>query len=118
MLQLINKTSGGIVASNVTKASSLWARTKGLLGTDSFAAGQAMWIVPCKSIHTFFMNYSIDVVFIAESGEVVGVYQDLPPFRASNVFWKAHSVIELPAGTLATIPCSIGDVLEVSEIAD
>lgn len=116
MYQVVNKRNGNVVAGHVAKASTLWERTKGLLGRSSLEPDHGLWIDPCKSIHTFFMQFPIDVVFISHTGEIVGLYQSLLPFTASAVFWSATSVIELPVGTIQSSQCEIGHILEMKEL--
>jgi len=93
-------SSGKVLATHVVVATSLPARMRGLLGRSCFAAGQGLLIQPCKGIHTFFMRFSIDAVFLDRDNRVVAFFQSLVPNRMTPVYRKAHSVLELPAGTL------------------
>jgi hypothetical protein len=93
------------------------ARRKGLLGRDSFAKGSAMVIAPSNAIHTFWMRFAIDVLFVRRDGTVVKVCRSIPPWRMAATLW-AYAVIELPAGTLAADDASVGDVLTVVAVAE
>lgn len=67
------------------------------------APGCGIWISPCSGIHTFFMRFPIDAVFIDRGQRVVRVYERLRPWRLVLLVPGAHSVVELPAGTVAGI---------------
>ena len=78
------------------------ARMRGLLGRKSLEPGQGMLITKTSSIHTAFMAFPIDAVFLDKELRVRAVVPEIPPFRAS---WKrgSRSVLELPAGEAARV---------------
>ena len=94
-------------------ASNLWSRTKGLLGRQNLEADQAMWILRCNSVHTFFMKFTIDLVFVDRDMRVKKTFSRVKPGRIVWPVWGASSVIELSAGFLETNPIHIGDKLNV-----
>jgi uncharacterized membrane protein (UPF0127 family) len=108
--QLQNARNGRLVAETVIPAFEPAARRKGLLGRDSLAEGSAMVIAPTNAIHTFWMRFAIDVLFVRRNGTVVKVARNVPPWRAV-VGWRGYAVIELPAGALAPGDVTVGDVL-------
>lgn len=118
-LRLKNMSRGDVVlAQDVRVAESFFARSKGLLGEKSLPAGRALWIkgtrfVDCNSIHTWFMRFSIDAVFVDHNLVVKAVYKDLNPWRMTMPAMGAASVFELPSGTLETAHVEIGDQLHV-----
>ena len=75
--------------------------------------GTAMWIAPCSGIHTFFMRFAIDVVFVDHRLRIVRVRPGLRPWRLVPLVLGGHSVIELPAGTLAGLRLEGGEALAV-----
>jgi hypothetical protein len=95
-----NRTRGALVADKVELADDYASRQRGLLGRDSLGRGEGLWIVPCPMIHTFFMRFSIDVVFLDRALRAVRVIEDIPPWRLSPWVWRARSVLELPGGSL------------------
>jgi len=115
--ELRNNRTGRSIASEVIAAFEPAARRKGLLGRDSFAKGSAMVIAPSNAIHTFWMRFAIDVLFVRRDGTVVKVCRSIPPWRTAATLW-AYAVIELPAGTLAADDASVGDVLTVVAVAE
>jgi uncharacterized membrane protein (UPF0127 family) len=88
------------------------SRNKGLLGRQSMDADEGLWIVPCPMIHTFFMRFPIDVVFLDRQLKVRRVMEDLKPWRLSPWVFSAHSVLELAGGSLKG-RVTVGDVLEI-----
>ncbi|NEY71017.1 DUF192 domain-containing protein [Bacillus mesophilus] len=77
--------------------------------------GCGLHLKPCQSIHTYFMNYAIDVVFVNKRLEVVGIIESMSPRKTSKVFRSAASVFEFPAGTVSRTNTNIGDVLVIKE---
>ncbi len=98
-----NKTQGSVAAGKIRRCSGLFDRFRGLLGTRDLAPDEACWIVPCNSIHTFGMHYSIDAYFLDKKNQIVSVMENLKPNRISPVIWKAHSVLEFKSGTKRNI---------------
>jgi hypothetical protein len=91
------------------------ARRKGLLGRTCLPPGGGLWIVPCESVHTFFMKFPIDLVYIDRNKKVRKVRSDVPPWRLSACL-SAHSIIELPAGTVRNTQTALGDRLEFTAV--
>jgi hypothetical protein len=89
---LRNARTGQSLAQSVIPAFDSDARRKGLLGRDSFEEGSAMVIAPSNAIHTFFMRFPIDVVFVRRNGVVVKVRRNFQPERAF-VSFRAYAVI-------------------------
>src|SRR5262245_21587505 len=78
---LLNERTGRVVASAVELAESSQARRKGLLGRDSLDPSAALIIAPCSAVHTFFMRFVIDVIFVDRNGRVLKIASDLKPWR-------------------------------------
>ena len=104
-------TSGGrVVCERCEIADNGLSRMRGLLGRDSLASGAGMLISPAPSVHTFFMRFPIDVVFLDRAWTVVKIAAELPPWRTA---WarRAVGVLELPAGAARAAGLRLGDVL-------
>jgi len=108
--ELRNCRTGRLIAQTVICAFESDDRRKGLLGRESFEKGSAMVIAPSNAIHTFFMRFPIDVLFVRRDGVVVKVRRNIPPWRAAAALW-AYAVIELPAGTLEVDDVRVGDAV-------
>lgn len=88
---------GAVVCDRCELADGVWSRTRGLLGRAGLEAGQGMLIRPAGSVHTFFMRFPIDCVFLDEELRVVAVRAAVPPWRAASAR-GAKATLELPAG--------------------
>jgi len=109
-----NLKNGKELANAVTVADRLLKRMKGLLGKSEMSAGEALWIRPCMSIHTFWMRFSIDVVFLNKKNRVVAIIKNLQPNRMTRLYLSAVSVLELPAGILEATDTGVGDEIKIS----
>jgi uncharacterized membrane protein (UPF0127 family) len=94
-------------------AGSYWTRLRGLLGTRPLQAGQGLLIVPGGRIHTHFMSYPIDVLYLDRALHVVGMDHSLPPWRLGGAYRDIRYVLELPAGALQASGTQVGDAIEI-----
>jgi uncharacterized protein len=108
-----NLTKGSILADRAWEASSFWQRFRGLLGRQSLGSGEGLYLHPCSSIHSFFMRFSIDALFIDAEKKVLLALPRMKPWRVSKIVLAAVGVIELPAGTLERTQTMVGDLLEL-----
>ena len=136
MALIRNLTNRAILADHAESAEGLLERMTGLLSRSSLREGEALIFPRCSSIHTCFMRFPIDVLFLkivhgsglraegeAQSPEprapsrlcgiVVKIAAHVQPFR---VAWGrgADTVVELPAGTMLRTATQAGDLLEMS----
>jgi uncharacterized membrane protein (UPF0127 family) len=102
-----------LLLENLELAESFWARGKGLLGRKKIEDNEALWIKPCNNIHTFFMKFRIDCIFIDKKMEIQKIVSDIPSFRLIGPFWKSFSVIETQAGFAEKKKLKTGDQLYV-----
>lgn len=100
-MKIINLTKDTLVADEVTIADNFLSRTKGLLGKNALKENEALVIKPCNAIHTFFMRFSIDAVFLDKQNKVVAIKENLRPFKITPIYPKAFLVIELPIGKIS-----------------
>jgi uncharacterized protein len=98
------------VADPVRAAHTWKARLRGLLATPALAAGQGLWISPCTSVHTFFMRYAIDVIFLDADRRVLH-FATLVPWRLSRWVPKAAGALEMAAGQVQKTGLCVGDRL-------
>ena len=109
-MALVNQRTDEALADRIELAVTRNDRRKGLLGRDVFETSSALIIAPCFSIHTMFMRFDIDAVFVDDDGRAVKVVQGMAPWRIA-VQPFAHAVVELPAGSLRDRPVDVGDRL-------
>ena len=88
-------------------------RMRGLLGRKGLSAAQGLWIEPCNSVHTFFMAFAIDVLYLDRELRVKRTCAELKPWRGSACF-TARSVIELAAGEMQRLGIAEGDQIQWS----
>lgn len=98
---------------HLEEARDFWSRGKGLLGRKTLGADAGLLIRRCNSIHTFFMQFPIDCVFVDRNLKVRAIYHDVRPWRLLLPVWGASSVIELASGTASRVNIKVGDQLHV-----
>jgi uncharacterized membrane protein (UPF0127 family) len=110
-LRVMNRTRGTLLATQLEVAASGKSRRKGLLGRTELASGDGLWIVPCESVHTFFMQFPIDLVYLDRNNRIRKLRSEVGPWRMSACL-SAHSVLELPRGTIRATRAERGDAVE------
>lgn len=95
----------------VDRTSNMFERMKGLLGSPPPATGEGLLIKPCSSIHTFAMQYSIDLIFLDKSWKIIKTIAKLKPWRIATAP-TASMVLELRAGSLEELHLIAGQQLE------
>lgn len=104
----LRREDGKILCESVHVADSLPRRMRGLLGRGALDEGEGMVLRPAWSIHTAFMRFPIDVVFLDHDQVVVRIHEGLKPFRTASCR-GAREVVELPARECARRGLSVGD---------
>jgi uncharacterized membrane protein (UPF0127 family) len=89
--------SGRVVCERCERADTLASRTKGLLGRSGLGPGEGLLISKTASVHTFFMRFPIDVVFLDRKFRVRSISRELAAFRLAGRLGPGH-VLELAAG--------------------
>lgn len=111
--QLVNKTQNRVLTQDLYVASTLFQRTKGLLGHAQLRSDEMLWILRCNSIHTFFMRFAIDCVFLNKQMLVCAIKSNVAPWRLIVPIFKASSVIEMKSGKALELKIELGDQLHV-----
>lgn len=109
-LRVRNETRNTVLATGADIADTSAKRRTGLLKHKSLEPGEGLWIAPCESVHTFFMKFAIDLVYLDKKKQVRKIRHAVPPWRLSACL-AAHSVLELPAGSAAASLTQTGDQL-------
>lgn len=94
---LLNSSTGQLVASTVIPAFDRRSRNEGLLHRSGLPHATALVLAPCSGVHTWFMRFPIDIVFVSRLGRVLGIRRNVPPWRLA-IRLRAFAVIELRAG--------------------
>jgi uncharacterized protein len=112
-LRLTHPRSGRVLAERLRVPRGAFGRGLGLMLRRELPAGEGMWITPCNGIHMFLMRFAIDAVFLDRRLRVVRVCAGLRPWRVVPLVLRAHSVVELPAGTVAGLGLERGEPLSI-----
>ena len=107
---ITNGRTGQVVAEKAVLASSPLMRMKGLLGRASMPPSEAIILRPASSIHTLFMRFALDVLYLDREDRIVKVVPNLVPYRFSAAK-KAHTVLEMTSGATAGMDLQPGDQL-------
>ncbi len=106
----MTRRDGVVVCEECLVAATPFARMRGLLGRRSLPSGEGILLRPAASVHTFFMRFAIDVVFLDDELRVVGIAAHLRPWRAAAQR-GARAVLELPAGECERRGLAVGDCI-------
>jgi uncharacterized protein len=108
----LKRANGEVVVGRCVVAESPAARMKGLLGRSELRPGEGLLLRPASAVHTCFMRFPIDAVFLDEALRVVGISDELRPWRAASRR-GARAVLELPAGESTRRGLEVGDSLHL-----
>jgi hypothetical protein len=114
--EVVNGRTGEVIASRGRMADNFKTRTVGLLGDARLDEDEALIIKPCWSIHTFFMRFPIDVLFLDKQGKLKKVINKMPAWRMA-ASWGAHDTIEMAPGALEGFDLQVGDTIEIRKAA-
>lgn len=103
MSSLYHPASKSVVVSQLRKANSFLGRLKGLMFTRLLPDGTGLVIEPCQQIHTHFMRYPIDAIFVSKEWKVIHVERGFKPWRFSRFYKQSHYVIEVNAGVACAV---------------
>lgn len=108
-IELRNETRGSVLAARCRVADSYFPRLVGLMGAKRIEPGEGLLILPCNSIHTHFMRFPIDVLYVSRENIVIALDEAVAPWRFGRIHRGARYVVELPAGTIAATGTEVGD---------
>ncbi len=112
-MQLVNLINQTVLADKIEVADSFFKRLNGLIGRSGLNKGEALILLPCNAVHTFFMKFSIDIIFLDQEAVILEVIENLKPYRFSPIIVKAKFAIELPAGQITSTGTVKGHQLQI-----
>ena len=112
MPKLFLKKENTLLAEHLTQAQGL-KRLKGLIGRKDLGSSEGLFIPQCPSIHTFFMNFPIDVIFTDRDLKILKLFKNLPPNRMVFGGLKSRNTFELKSGQIENFGLKKGDELYV-----
>lgn len=95
----------------IKKADTFAGRLLGLMFRKSLPEKEGLWIIPCNSIHMFFMRFSIDAVFLDQQCKIIKLAEHVPTWTIIPPVRNAYSTLELPAGAIKKYRLQVGDIL-------
>lgn len=114
MINSIERTST-LFSFSIKKADTFASRLRGLMFRREPLDQEGLWIIPCNSIHMCFMHFPIDAVFLDKQERIVHLVGNLQPWKFVSPVKGAHSVIELPAGTIKQMEMKIGHYINLGQ---
>ena len=100
------------IAAEVIKANNFFSKLFGLTVRKKLKDKEGFLIENCSSIHTFWMRYGIDVIFLDKKNLVLAIYHNIKPFRATPFIRNACCVLELKPGTIEKTSLEVGDLVQ------
>lgn len=97
---VLNDETNQILVQKLKKADTFRKRFLGLMGQKTLTTGDGLLLIPCNGIHTFFMRFPIDVLYLNHYYQILDVYEEVKPWRALPFRKTAKYVLELPAGKI------------------
>lgn len=104
-----------IIADPVIQAQSFLDKLFGLTIRRKLSKKKGFLLYNCNSIHTLWMRYSIDVIFIDINGEVLAVFNNLKPFRITPFIKNASYALEMISGTVEKNSLKAGDNIQFED---
>lgn len=114
-MKLVDQQTQSNISSRICTSYNFFDRLKGLMFVRDMPEEQAMHIKPCRSVHTCFMRFPIDVVFVNEQLEVVAMEENMKPFRFGKSQPNAYSVFEFKTGTIQNKELHVGQHLQLNQ---
>ena len=114
-MRVFNQTRNVPLLSQARVADTFWLRLRGLLGVSSLPKEEGLILKGEKSIHTFFMRFAIDVVYVNKSYQVIRADANMIPYRVGPFVAQSVYVLEMPVGTIAHTATEVGDQLKFEE---
>lgn len=109
---LIKKENKEVIVENAMTADSFFKRLRGLMFTKQLLPQSALFIYPCSAIHTFFMNYNIDVLYLDINNIIVALDENMKPGKIGKYVKDAVAVVELPSGKIRETSIAVGQAIE------
>ena len=110
-MRITNRTRNTLVGSRVVEAATWWSRLRGFLGRPEPKGGEGILLVRCAAVHTWWMSFGLDLLFLDERGKVLELIRSFPPWKRTRRVSGARYVLEVPVGTIDRSGTQVGDEL-------
>jgi len=112
-MRVINQTQNTVLMTQGRLANTFWTRLRGLLGATALRTGEGLILAGEKSIHTMFMSFAIDVVYLDKNYTVIRTTPNMVPYRLGPFVTQSAFVLEMPVGVIAQTSTQVGDRLQL-----
>ena len=116
-MRITNRTRNTLLGQHVTLASTWLGRMRGYLGRPAPMEGEGILLIPCNAVHSYFMNFELDILFLDQKGTVLEVIRGFAPWKRTKRVRGSEYVLEVPVGTLDSSGTEVGDELSWREPA-
>lgn len=99
-MYVLKNEKGETICNKMIIAHKIFDRMVGLMFSEQMPDCDGFLIAPCRSIHTFFMLYKLDILFLDKNFKVVQALYDLPAWRVTWIYFRSYQVLEMKAGTM------------------
>lgn len=89
-----------LLSNEIDIADNFFTRFMGLMFKKELQKNNGLIISPCNSIHMFFMNFPLDILFVDKNNIICDYLEDIKPWKVSKIYFNAEYTIELPSGTI------------------
>ena len=110
-LRVVNESRQSVLGTRIRMADTLASRMRGFLLRPRPAAGEGLFLAPCRGIHTYGMRFPLDILMIDDAGTVVAAHPAMEPGHRTPVYRQAHFALELPSGAISATGTAVGDRL-------
>lgn len=110
-MKAVVKNKNITLANKVKVADDFFSRLVGLMFKKEMIGFDALLITECKSIHTCFMQYSMDLIFLNNKNKIIKIFRNMRPWRFTRIYFSASKALELKGGSIVG-EIQIGDEVE------
>ena len=114
-MKVYNSTQNNLIADDVKIAKNFITRSLGLIPKKIITEKEGLIIKPCCSIHTFFMKFPIDILFVDRKNRIIALYENVGKNHILPIHWNSLYVIELCAGQISAKNIKKGDIIISNE---
>jgi uncharacterized protein len=115
-----NLTRDTVLCARAMLARSVRDRSRGLLGREKLSPDEGMLfdgeaLIPVMWLHTLFMRFPIDIVFLGRCDTVIKIQPSLKPWRLSAIVPGAYKALELGEGAVTRTGTEVGDLIQITQ---
>lgn len=102
------------IINNIIHANTFLERLKGLMGKEELPKDTGLLLEPCDNVHTFHMQFPIDVLFLNHENEVMYIEHSMKPNQIGKKVKGSVKVLEVSGGIAAAMNIQPGDLIDLA----